>query len=74
MALSSKTLPAPPPIQNLEHKIMALHAEIEAYINTLVEREAKGNPGVPAVVIRQNLMTRAGWCTCVAYAQNPERA
>jgi hypothetical protein len=53
---------------------MALHAEIEAYINTLVEREAKGNPGVPAVVIRQNLMTRAGWCTCVAYAQNPERA
>jgi hypothetical protein len=60
--------PEPTPYQRLEARILELHKDIEAYIDTVVEREMA--PGLPAVRIRHDLFVRAGFCHCVAAGQN----
>lgn len=64
--------PPPAPLINIE-RIKALHADIEAYIDARVAEEAKTVPGVPAVRIKHDLMTRAGGCQCRAFFQNSEK-
>jgi hypothetical protein len=70
----TKTLPPPPATSTLRERIDTLHADIESYIDRLVAREAAAAPGVPAVRLKHDLMTRAGWCLCASVAQNPEKA
>lgn len=66
-------LRAPPmPQLNLD-RIKALHDDIEAYIDMRVAAEAKACPGVPAVRIKHDIMTRAGGCQCRAFYLNSEK-
>jgi len=64
--------PPPTPPLNLD-RIKALHADIEAYIDARVAEVAKACPGVPAVRIKHDLMTRAGGCQCRVFFQNSEK-
>lgn len=65
--------PPPAATLTLRERIDLLHADIEKYIDGLVEKEARSVPGVPAVRIRHDLFVRAGFCSCAAVAQNPEK-
>ena len=53
--------------QPLDDQIIALRAEIDAFIDARVAQIAKGCPGVPAAAIR-NTLIRSG-CLCDAYMQ-----
>jgi hypothetical protein len=58
--------PPAAPRPNLTERIAELAADIESYINAHAEAEAKANPGVPAVAIYHNLMSKVSWCKCAA--------
>jgi hypothetical protein len=51
---------------SLAERVEQLHAEIDALVDAHVEAEAKATPGVPAVRIRHDLMTKMSWCRCEA--------
>lgn len=57
---------AKPPV-SIEDRINALRAEIDAFIDERVTKEAKECPGVPVGVLRNLLTARAGECQCKAY-------
>ena len=70
----SKNRPPPAPIEltpSLQARIDQLHADIEAYIDLIVAKDA--GCGVPTVRLKHDLMTRAGWCLCAAVSQHLER-
>jgi hypothetical protein len=58
--------PLPTPQLDLG-RIEALHADIEAYIDRHVAKEAAACPGVPAVRIKHDLMGRFNGCLCRGY-------
>jgi hypothetical protein len=54
---------------NLEERIEAIRAEVNAIIEARAEAVAKENPGVPAGVIRNLLTARAPACLCAQYIE-----
>ncbi|MEH2534418.1 hypothetical protein V1277_006286 [Bradyrhizobium sp. AZCC 1588] len=62
----------------LEERIEKLRADIDAFIDTRIAKEAKDCPGVPAVMLRQMATSGSGGCQCAAYLklkqQEEERA
>jgi hypothetical protein len=54
---------------NLEERIKAIRAEIDAIIAARVDSVAKESPGVPAGVIRNLLTARAPACPCAQYLE-----
>jgi hypothetical protein len=53
-----------PPPAPLEDRIRQIRAEIDEMIDARAEKEARENPGVPVLVIRNMLMARTGGCLC----------
>lgn len=66
----SKNIP-PPPLPSLHDRITALRADIDAYIDSLVDRDYEGLKNsaspVPRGVLRQLLTAPAGGCHCAQY-------
>jgi hypothetical protein len=60
-----KTVHAP----NLEQRIKAIRAEINAIVEARAEAVAKESPGVPTGVIRNLLTVRAPACPCAQYLE-----
>jgi hypothetical protein len=62
----------------LEERIEKLRAEIDAFIDARVAKEAKECPGIPAPMLRQMATSGSGGCQCAAYLkitqQEAERA
>jgi hypothetical protein len=61
----------------LEERIEKLRAEIDAFIDARVAKEAKECPGIPSPVLRQMATARAAGCQCSQYLalkQEAERA
>jgi hypothetical protein len=61
--LKAKPLPEKP----LAERIEELQAEIDAFIDSRVEQEAKNCVGVPKLVLRNILTARSNGCQCQAY-------
>jgi hypothetical protein len=61
----------------LEARIEKLRAEIDAFIDARVAKEAKECPGIPSPVLRQMATAKARGCQCSQYLalkQEAERA
>lgn len=56
-------------VPNLEERINALRAEINAIIKAQAEAVAKESPGVPTGVIRNLLVARTPTCPCAQYLE-----
>jgi hypothetical protein len=54
---------------NLEQRIEAIRAEVNAMIEAHAEAVAKESPGVPTGVIRNLLTARAPACACAQYLE-----
>lgn len=60
-----KTARAP----NLEERIRAIRAEVNAIVEARAEAVAQESPGVPTGVIRNLLTARAPACPCAQYLE-----
>lgn len=54
---------------DLESRILALRAEIEAVIDAKAKAVASESPGVPIGVIRNLITARAPSCACAQYLE-----
>jgi hypothetical protein len=54
---------------DLEERIEAIRAEVDAIIEARAEVVAKESPGVPAGVVRNLLTARAPACPCTQYLE-----
>jgi hypothetical protein len=53
--------------QDLEERIKALHAELEAVIARYVDLRAAACPGVPRGSVEASIIHRASGCKCAEY-------
>lgn len=54
---------------NLEERIKAIRAEVNAFVEARAAAVAKESPGVPIGVIRNLLTARAPACACAQYLE-----
>jgi hypothetical protein len=73
MSKNTPGLP-PPPAPSLHERITALKADIDAYIDALVEKDYEGlknsSAPIPREVLRQMLTVQGGGCHCAQYQLN----